>query len=356
MATQDSILGLFTSPQQYQQALQNEALSQGIKMAQLSPLEAGRAMGYAGAAQIGRGLVGAMGGTDPALQLQSLRTSVLQGVNPNDSASLAKAAQALAQAGDQQGAFQLAQAALNNRNIESQIAGRTEERQAQREMQLQLARERIQANIEIARERGATQVQIAQMMQDGRRQLAQMAAALKSEKAQVADDKAATRIGQNTVFDTLIGEGDTLTKTIDANKDSFSLGGRAATAIKSVMNPSAPSVQAVSDVDSYLKKARNAYLLAAKGTQTEGDAQRAWEEFAGRLDFSSAEGAKRSVERIQKELSTQKQSNEAYLKSRGIQVQGGSTNTSFNSVEEANKANLPKGTIITIGGRRAVVE
>lgn len=355
MAT-DSILGLFTSPQQYQQALQTEALGQGMRMAQLSPLEAGRAMGYAGAAQVGRGLVGAMGGTDPALQLQSLRTSVLQGVDPNDPSAIAKAAQSLAQAGDQQGAMQLAQVALSKRDVESQIQGRTEEKQAQREMQMQLARERIQANIDIARERGATQLQIAQMMQEGRSQLAQLAAALKSEKATVADDKAATRIGQNTVFDTLINEGDALTKTIDENKDSFSLGGRAATAVKSVMNPSAPSVQAVSDVDSYLKKARNAYLLAAKGTQTEGDAQRAWEEFAGRLDFSSAEGAKRSVERIQKELSTQKQANEAYLKSRGIQSQGGTTKTSFNSVEEATKANLPKGTVITINGRRAVVE
>ena len=318
MAT-DSILGLFTTPEQYQLAQQQAQMEQARAFAAQDPMQRAVASQYFAGGQLGR----ALGGTDPQLQLMSLRTSVMKGVDPNDSTSLAKAAQALAQAGDQQGAFQLAQAALGNRNIESQIAGRTEEKQAQRDMQLQLARERIQANIDIARERGATQLQIAQMMQEGRTQLAQLAASLKSEKATaapvVADDKSATRIGQNTVFDTLISEGDTLTQTIDANKDSFSLGGRAATAIKSVMNPSAPSVQAVSDVDSYLKKARNAYLLAAKGTQTEGDAQRAWEEFAGRLDFSSAEGAKRSVERIQKELSTQKQANEAYLKSRGIQ-------------------------------------
>lgn len=318
MAT-DSILGLFTTPEQYQQAQLQQLYGNQLAQARLSPVEQASFNIGAGAQRAGDVVGRALGGTDPQLQLMSLRTSVMKGVDPNDPKAIAQAAQTLAQAGDQQGAMQLAQVALSRRDIESQIAGRTEEKQAQRDMQMQLARERIQANIDIARERGATQVQIAQMMQEGRMQLAQMAAALKGEKAQVADDKAATRIGQNTVFDTLIGEGDTLTKTIDANKDSFSLGGRAATAIKSVMNPSAPSVQAVSDVDSYLKKARNAYLLAAKGTQTEGDAQRAWEEFAGRLDFSSAEGAKRSVERIQKELSTQKQANEAYLRSRGIQ-------------------------------------
>jgi hypothetical protein len=354
MATQqDSILGLFTTPEQYQLSRDQQLATNQLELAKLSPEQ--RAVynigqGFRGAVDVG---ARALGANDPQLQLLSLRNQLAQGKDLTSFEGWSKYTQDLQKAGDLQGAAAAAQRATDLRS-------KFEERQATRDTQLQIARERIQANIDMARERGATQLQIAQMMQEGRVQLAQIAAALKSEKAAtaaaVADDKAATRIGQNTVFDTLIGEGDTLTKTIDANKDSFSLGGRAATAIKSVMNPSAPSVQAVSDVDSYLKKARNAYLLAAKGTQTEGDAQRAWEEFAGRLDFSSAEGAKRSVERIQKELATQKQSNEAYLKSRGIQVQGGSKNTSFNSVEEANKANLPKGTIITIGGRRAVVE
>ena len=181
MAT-DSILGLFTSPIQYQQELQNQALAQGAQLARLSPLEAGRAMGYAGAAQLGRGLVGAMGAQDPALQLQSLRTQIMQGVDPNNPADIAKAASALAQAGAQAGAMQLAQTALARRDVESQISGRTEEKQAQREMQMQMARERIQAQIDIARERGATQLQIAQMMQEGRMQLAQMAAALKGSQ------------------------------------------------------------------------------------------------------------------------------------------------------------------------------
>lgn len=181
MAT-DSILGLFTSPMQYQQALQTEALGQGMKLAQMSPLEAARAAGYAGAAQLGRGLVGALGAEDPALKLVTLRSQVMQGVDPNDPQALAKAAQSLAQAGDQAGAMQLAQTALARRDVESQISGRTEEKQAQREMQMQMARERIQAQIEIAKERGATQLQIAQMQQEGRMQLAQLAAAMKGSQ------------------------------------------------------------------------------------------------------------------------------------------------------------------------------
>lgn len=321
MAT-DSVMGLFASPEQYQQQQRQALYDQAVKEAQLDPYQQARVnlqTGVQGLAQTGAGMLGAQ---DPQMKLMTLRKQALQGLDPTDSAAINKAAQALAQAGDQQGAMQLAQRALDVRNVESQISGRTEEKQAQREMQMQMAREKIQSNIDIARERGATQLQIAQMMQDGRSQMAQLAASMKGDKAQVADDKAATRIGQNTVFENLIAEGTGLTSEIDKNKDAFSLSGRGTSAFQSIFNPDAPEVKVKSDVDSYLNKARNAYLLAAKGTQTEGDAQRAWSEFAGSLDFSSAAGAKRSVERITKELGTQKKANEAYLSSRGLRSEG----------------------------------
>jgi hypothetical protein len=127
------------------------------------------------------------------LKMQSMRQQVLQGLNPNDVTSITKAAQALAQAGDQQGAMQLAQRALEIRNVESQISGRTEEKQAQREMQVQLAKDRNEAQLEAtrlrneamiqaARERGDTAVQIARMQVESRNQLAQLAAALKGNQ------------------------------------------------------------------------------------------------------------------------------------------------------------------------------
>ena len=310
MAT-DSVMGLFADPQQIQQAQQQAALQRGIDLAQLDPFQRASAQLYQGGYMAGGAIGGALGAQDPQLQMATLRKQVLQGVNQADSKSLAQAAQQLADAGDLQGANTLAQQSVA-------IQAKIDEKQAGRETQLQIARERIQAQLEAAKERGATQLQIAQMAQEGRMQMAQLAATLKSEKAPVADDKAATRIGQNTVFENLITEGTNLTSQLDKNKDAFSLTGRGTAAFQSIFNPDAPEVKVKSDVDSYLNKARNAYLLAAKGTQTEGDAQRAWAEFAGSLDFSSAAGAKRSVERITKELGTQKAANESYLKSRGI--------------------------------------
>lgn len=310
MAT-DSVMGLFADPQQIQQAQQQAALQRGIDLAQLDPFQRASAQLYSGGYNLGGAVASALGTQDPALQMATLRKQVLQGVNQADAKSLADAAQKLSAAGDLQGANALAQQSVA-------IQAKIDEKQAARETQLEAVRMRNEAMIQSARERGATQLQIAQMQVESRNQIAQLAAALKSEKAPVADDKAATRIGQNTTFDSLIAEGTGLVSDIDNNKDAFSLTGRGTAAFQSIFNPDAPEVKVKSDVDAYLNKARNAYLLAAKGTQTEGDAQRAWAEFAGSLDFSSAAGAKRSVERITKELGTQKKANESYLKSRGI--------------------------------------
>lgn len=164
MATQDSIVaGLFTTPEQYQQQQLQSILANRMAEAKLSPEEkAGYYLG-AGIDRAAQGIGGLMGIQDPAMKLQSLRTQVMQGVDPNDPAALAKAAQSLAQAGDQAGAMQLAQAALAKRDVESQISGRTEEKQAQRAMQMQLAREKMQSTEQIAADRNALMLQIAQM-------------------------------------------------------------------------------------------------------------------------------------------------------------------------------------------------
>lgn len=161
MAT-DSIMGLFTDPQQYQQQALQQQIKQNYDIAQLTPRQqvSGdlRTAGY----QLGGAIGGLMGAEDPQMKLIGLRKQVLQGLDPNDSAAMGKAAQALAQAGDQQGAMQLAQKALEIRNTESQISGRTEEKQAQRALQLQMAQEKNQTAKEIAADRNALMAQIAQ--------------------------------------------------------------------------------------------------------------------------------------------------------------------------------------------------
>lgn len=156
MATQDSIMGLFTSPQQYQQALQAQALNEGIKMAQLSPVERAEAGGYAAAAGIGRGIAGLMGVEDPQMKIAATRQSILKGVDQTSATSLRDAAQKLADMGDLQGANALAQQSVA-------IQAKIDEKQNALAQSLLIAREKNQTSQQIAADRNALMAQIAQM-------------------------------------------------------------------------------------------------------------------------------------------------------------------------------------------------
>lgn len=110
MAT-DNMAGLFSTPEQYQQAQNNAALDRGVQLAQLDPFQRASAQMYQGGYLAGGALGGAMGGQDPQMKIASMRQQILQGVDQTNPQSMMQAAQALAQAGDNQGAQQLANAA-----------------------------------------------------------------------------------------------------------------------------------------------------------------------------------------------------------------------------------------------------
>lgn len=107
----DPTQGLFSTPEQYQQAQSQAALQNAITMGQLTPEQSARAsLMYAGN-RGAQGIAGALGAQDPQLKIQGIRQQVLQGLDQTNPQSMMQAAQALAQAGDNQGASQLANAA-----------------------------------------------------------------------------------------------------------------------------------------------------------------------------------------------------------------------------------------------------
>lgn len=120
MAT-DSIMGLFTTPEQYQQAQNQAALQRGIDLAQLDPFQRASAQLYQGGYLAGGAIGGLMGAEDPMLKIQSFRNQVLRDVDQTDPTHLAQAAQALNREGDVQGARALAQAAQEAAFKQSQI-------------------------------------------------------------------------------------------------------------------------------------------------------------------------------------------------------------------------------------------
>ena len=125
MAISD-ILGLFASPQQYEQQRQAAMEAQALQQARLSPMEQGQFGIAYGAQQLGRAIGGALGGVDPQLKIISQRQQLASQLDPSNPESFMKVAQIAAQSGDQQFAIAVADA---GRQAAVQVAQANKERQ-----------------------------------------------------------------------------------------------------------------------------------------------------------------------------------------------------------------------------------
>jgi hypothetical protein len=144
----DIVQSLFgVTPELYQQAQAQRAAEQALQYAQLSPFQQAN---FA----IGRGayqLAGALGGTDPQLQMISTRNSIARQINYNDPNSIMQGVQMLNQAGDTVGAMQLADVA---RKMESEIAQRMQRQAAAKASMAQAAKDEAEV-ADIARQQAA---------------------------------------------------------------------------------------------------------------------------------------------------------------------------------------------------------
>lgn len=106
MATQNSsILGLFQTPEQYQLAQQQAQMEQARAFAAQDPMQRAVASQYFAGGQLGR----ALGGEDPMLKMVSLRNKVVRQIDWTNPESIAQGATSLMQAGDSVGARQVAE-------------------------------------------------------------------------------------------------------------------------------------------------------------------------------------------------------------------------------------------------------
>lgn len=104
------ILGLFTTPEQYQQALQQQAYDRALAMEQAPWGTAERVAANVAGYNLGGALGRALGGEDPQLRLISQRQQLASQLDQNDPASYMKIAQLAAQSGDPQFAIAIADA------------------------------------------------------------------------------------------------------------------------------------------------------------------------------------------------------------------------------------------------------
>jgi hypothetical protein len=106
MATSET-LGLFTTPEQYQQAQRQAQEAEALQYARLDPTAQAQYGFYRAGQQLGGAIGGALGGEDPQLKKITQRQQLLGMIDPSNPDSYAQAIQAALQTGDQEAAFLL---------------------------------------------------------------------------------------------------------------------------------------------------------------------------------------------------------------------------------------------------------
>ena len=119
------ILGLFTTPEQYQQAQRQAQEAQAIQYANLDPMARANYGTFRAGQQLAGAIGGALGGQDPQLKMISQRQQILGMIDPNNPDSYAQAIQAALQGGDQEAAY-----LLRNEMMKSQQQAQAQQLQA----------------------------------------------------------------------------------------------------------------------------------------------------------------------------------------------------------------------------------
>jgi len=101
------ILGLFTTPEQYQLAQQQAQQAQAIQYANLDPMARANYGTFRAGQQLGGAIGGALGGQDPQLKMISMRQQILGMIDPTNPDSFAPAIEASLRGGDPQTAYLL---------------------------------------------------------------------------------------------------------------------------------------------------------------------------------------------------------------------------------------------------------
>lgn len=152
------ILGLFTSPEEYQMRQQQAQQNRALQFAQLNPFEKANYGIYQGAQQLGGATAGLFGMEDPQLRKISMRQQMITGaggaprINMNDPESIRRAALIAQEQGDPEFAISLNDYARKAESEMALIQQRTKEgRAAAIPKELQLAQTRADLNQQIVR-------------------------------------------------------------------------------------------------------------------------------------------------------------------------------------------------------------
>ena len=116
------ILGLFTTPEQYQLAQRQAQEAEALQYAKLDPMSQAQYGFYRAGQQLGGAIGGALGGEDPQLKMISMRQQLANQLDQTDPNSYRSLARIAASSGDPQFAMFLAQEGMKMEKEGAQIA------------------------------------------------------------------------------------------------------------------------------------------------------------------------------------------------------------------------------------------
>lgn len=380
MATQDSVVsqvGLFATPEQYQQALTQQALATSATMGQLTPEQSARQMAQFGGYQLAGGIASALGAQDPQLQALATIQQLAGEFDTGTSKGMAEFANALREKGLYGPAAQFASQVAPLRLKEAEATAKLRE-QLPPVAKLQAYRDRlvaagapqsdvdaVNAAIKAEGEGKGTKVNVGVSTGENaygtafgkgiaEQDLAKYSLAQKAPEILATADATEKLLQSDKIF---TGTGASAKLNLLALGQGLGVTGKNADEI--IANTQQLQQQRAQAVQSQIKSSG---LGAAQGF-TDKDLTFLQDSVAGRITLSK--------ETLQRQINIERKLARASVKDWNARLgtlpqkvvgpMGLSTvtlpaQTSFDTVEEATAAGLPKGTVITVGGRRAVVE
>ena len=356
----DNIVGgLFgASPEGLQIAREQQNLNFAKEVAAAEAQKAGagsvlgaNVMGARGVQQAGA----LFGVQDPLMQRVTQQQQLLGGVDFTNLQSLQTAAQEAAKAGRPDIAQELAKRAL-------EIQVRVEDKQAARETQLQIARERIQGQLDAAVQRGADQKEIARIMMAGRQEIAMLAASLKGNKP-LAASLQKEEDANLTALDNYTAQQEALAPSIKAltpdakGVRQLELGPlkNAEYMAQNAAGNSTPQSRAYENLKSSVDTAVNLLVSAEKGVQTDADVKRFAQALVaayGRNDTATTlQALTRYNEAIGKAANRTKDRIESRRRSQGVESYGFEqrpTTPTTESTAPKKTRTLKSGLVVTI--------
>jgi hypothetical protein len=357
MAEFDGIVGgLFgASPEALNIAREQQALNFASKVATaegqrpgLGSVLGANVMGARGIRELG----GVFGVEDPLMQRVSQQQQLLSGVDFTDLNSLTTGAQQATAAGRPDIADALAKKAL-------EIRTKVDERQATRDTQIQIARERIQGQLDAAIQRGADQKEIARIMTEGRRDIAALTAALKGPRTLSASLQKDEGKDLETI-DSYVAQRSALDSSIRAltpNQKgirSLELGPlkNAEYLARNAAGNSTPESRAYEALKSSVDTAVNLQVSAEKGVQTDKDVLRFAQALIAAYGRNDSEATFQALKRYQQSIidaeNRTKARVESRRKSQGIEEYGFGTSQATTGEKKTKTITLKNGTVVTV--------